>query len=180
VSRSVAPNAHFANAGLLKLTEAGEVDYDGSGAFAMCDHQVAHVYGKDETSTQEALSLLESMPEVDKVYKEGDRAAVGLDTHRAGDLVAFTHLDAWFEYRWWDDWSAAPDYAWTVDIHRKPGYDPTEMFFDPANKRIRADQPQLVKGSHGAISADEADWPVLLGCADASGVVDATDVAELL
>ncbi|MBI1375765.1 MAG: hypothetical protein GC159_23900 [Phycisphaera sp.] len=180
VSRSVAPNAHLAAAGLLTLTDSGEVDYDNSRAFAMVDHQVAHVYTADDTATAEVRSLLESMPEVDVVYEGGERASVGLDTPRAGDLVAFSHTDAWFEYRWWDDWSKAPAYAWTVDIHRKPGYDPTEMFFDPVNKRIAADKPQHVKGSHGALPKDKADWPVLLGSKDAASEIDATDVAELL
>ena len=67
-----------------------------------------------------------------------------------------------------------------MDIHRKPGYDPTELFFDPVKKRIRADEPNLVKGSHGAMPTDERDWPVLIPADTATGTIDATQVAALL
>jgi hypothetical protein len=118
---------------------------------------------------------------VDVVYRGEQREEIGLDTERAGDLVAFSEPDAWFEYRWFDPKdAAAPPWAWTVDIHRKPGFDPTEMFVDMERRRIRADEPQLVKGSHGRLPADEADWPLLIGCESATSPVDATDVAGLL
>jgi len=180
VHRSDAPNVHLSNAGLLQTTDTREVDYAASKAFAMCDHQVAHIYCGDETATERAAGLLSDMEVVDRVYRGSGRGEVGLDTPRAGDLVAFSHTDAWFEYRWWDDFAAAPDFAWTVDIHRKPGYDPLEMFANPKTRRIAADQPQLIKGSHGALPGDEADWPILLGCADAPRRIAATEVAELL
>ena len=108
------------------------------------------------------------------------RAEIGLDTDRAGDLVAFTHTDAWFEYRWWSDFAEAPSWAWEVDIHRKPGYDPTEMFYNLPERRIRADEPNLIRGSHGTISDDEDTWPVLLGLPKVTGTVPATDIAQLV
>lgn len=180
VNRAAAPNALFAKAGLLQTNEKGEVDYEASDVFALCDHQVAHIYCKDEAATDRAAEILEGVEEVAGVYRGAGRAEVGLDCDRAGDLVIFSHEDAWFEYRWWEDFAAAPDFIWTVDIHRKPGYDPLEMFANRETRKILADQPQMIKGSHGARPADPKDWPILLGIADASAVVEATDIASLV
>ena len=58
-------------------------------------------------------------------------------------------FDAWFAYPYWHDDARAPDFARTVDIHRKPGYDPVELFFDPATKSVPLDASR-VRGSHGA------------------------------
>ncbi|MDH3584894.1 MAG: alkaline phosphatase family protein, partial [Phycisphaerae bacterium] len=180
VDRSVAPNAHLRAAGLLEVNAAGEVDYDASAVFALCDHQVAHVYCRDAESIDEAESLLSALEEVHLVYRGAQRAEIGLDSPRSGDLVVFSHADAWFEYRWWDDWTQAPDYAWEVDIHRKPGYDPTELFWDPQGKRIHADRPQMVKGSHGAFPPDQADWPVLIGRPRAPDTCTAAEIANMI
>lgn len=188
VHRSVALNAHLRNADLLRVDDAGEMDYVESRAFAMVDHQVAHVYCTDPAAQAAARSLISDMDEVAEVYAGAERAEVGLDCDRAGDLVVFSHEDAWFEYRWWTDFAEAPQWASMIDIHRKPGYDPLEMFVDPETLktrdpravRILADKPQLIKGSHGTMPADEADWPVLLGCPDAQPKIDATAVASLL
>jgi predicted AlkP superfamily pyrophosphatase or phosphodiesterase len=180
VSRSAAPNVALRQAGLLRPAAGGEMDYEGSRAFAMCDHQVAHIYCKDEASAAEAEKALGALPEVARIYRGAARNEIGLDSDRAGELVVFAHPDAWFEYRWWSDWSQAPAFAWTVDIHRKPGYDPTELFFDPATRRVRADQPQLVKGSHGALPESESDWPLLVGAAPSAGKIDAAQVAAIV
>lgn len=180
VRRPVAPNVLLREAGLLAVDSRGEIDYRRSDAWAMCDHQVAHVYGADEVAQQRAVTILAERSEVASIHVGAQRAAIGLNTPRAGHLVALARPDAWFEYRWWSDWSEAPDYAWTIDIHRKPGYDPTEMFMDRQTRRIQADQPQLVRGSHGARPDDPADWPVLLGVASAPDEVPATDVAGIL
>lgn len=179
VNRSCAPNVHLRKAHLLAVDGAGEVDYARSEAFAMCDHQVAHVYCVDKEALREAEKILFNLPEVEKVYRGPQRAEIGLDCERAGDLVVMAKEDAWFEYRWFEDFEKAPAYAWKVDIHSKPGYDPTEMFFDMANRRIRANEPGLVKGSHGIRPRDKADWPVLLGAA-AGRTIMAADVAGLL
>ena len=180
VHRSAAPNVHLRKAGLLVTASIGEVDYGASRAFAMCDHQVAHIYCRDAAAADAAQQALANLPEVGRTLRGRDRAQAGLDTDRAGDLVLFSQCDAWFEYRWWDDWSQAPSFAWNVDIHRKPGYDPTEMFFDPTTRRIRADQPQLIRGSHGALPENEADWPILIGAVPAAGKIDAAQVASLV
>lgn len=177
VHRSFAPNVVLRDAGLLRVGDRGEVDYEVSAAFAMCDHQVAHVYCRPD-AMERVADVLADIPGAR--YAGPERAAVGLETPRAGDIVLLAEEDAWFEYRWWTDSAQAPAWAWTVDIHRKPGYDPLEMFFDPANRRIRADQPQLVKGSHGARPRDRCDYPVMLGVAGRDAAIQATDVAGLL
>lgn len=179
VSGSVAPNALLREQGLLQTDADGEVDYVQSDCFAMCDHQVAHVYCRDEQAADRAQAVFENVGEVASIYRGEERGEVGLNTPRAGELVLFSQENAWFEYRWWGDFAQAPAFAWTVDIHKKPGYDPTELFFDPAARRIRADQPQLVKGSHGTLPADPLDWPVLLGV-DTAEPLEATDIAALL
>jgi predicted AlkP superfamily pyrophosphatase or phosphodiesterase len=184
VSRSTAPNAALRKAGLLKTRPGAgsslEVDYAASAAFAMVDHQVAHVYCRDVASRAQVRGVLSALPEIQHLYEGGDRAKVGLDSDRAGDIVAFTYENAWFEYRWWDNWAEAPAYAWTVDIHSKPGYDPTELFADFKTRKTLADRPEMVKGSHGTIPENEYDWPLLLGCPDAGGKIDSTQVAKLI
>jgi len=180
VSRVLAPNQLLHEAGLLSVTGQGELDRPASRCFVMCDHQIAHLYGSDEPAANAALDVLADQPEIASVYRGDDRAAIGLNTPRAGDAVLLAAEDAWFEYRWWRDPADAPGWAWTVDIHRKPGYDPTEMFYDPRAQRIRADAAREIRGSHGVIPADTADWPVLIGAATSEPIIDATDVAGLL
>jgi len=187
VHRSAAPNVTLADAGLLKYGDAGEMDYENSKAFAMVDHQVAHVYCNDDC-VEQVTELIGNLPETAAVYAGEQRDTIGLNTKRAGDVVAFAHEDAWYEYRWWADWSDAPDWAWKIDIHRKPGYDPLEMFADPESLktrdphaiRIKADCPELIRGSHGTLPADEQDWPLLIGHGDAPDRLHATDIAGLL
>lgn len=176
VDTVISPNLALAQAGLLATTDDGEIDYDNSKAFAMVDHQVAHVY----CDSDDEVAVLAALPDVASIHRGPERAAVGLDCDRAGNIVAFAPEDAWFEYRWWSDWNDAPDWAFTVDIHRKPGYDPTDMFANPATRKTLPDQPQLVKGSHGTLPIDSADWPVLLGECDAAVEIDTTDIAGLL
>src|SRR5262249_54588499 len=60
------------------------------------------------------------------------RREIGLDHQRSGDFVLLAKPGSWFTYYFWLDDERAPDYARTVDIHRKPGYDPVELFIDPA------------------------------------------------
>jgi len=135
------------------------------------------------------------------VLDAAGQRAVGLDHPRAGDLVAFSAEDAWFNYYYWDDDRRAPDFARCVDIHRKYGYDPVELFLDPAlplpgltipGKLLRRRlgfrtlmdviplDPSLVRGSHGACPADANDWPVLIGAGLSGTPLAATDVHSRL
>ena len=96
------------------------------------DHQVAHVYVREPSRIAAVKALLERLPGVERVLDRREQAAIGLDHERSGELVAIAAADRWFTYYYWLDDARAPDYARTVDIHRKPGYDPAELFVDPA------------------------------------------------
>jgi len=180
------PNRALRSAGLLEVhaNATGEhLDPLASRAFAVADHQVAHVYAPDAGDRARARAILAALPGVDAVLEGPERAAAGLDHPRAGDLVLLSKPDRWFAYYHWLDDAAAPDYARTVDIHRKPGYDPVELFLDPAKPLLKARiaaklaarkagfrtlldviplDASLVKGSHGLLPARAEDGPLLI------------------
>ena len=178
VSRPVHLNRVLREKGLItvreelghELLDAGE-----SKAFAVADHQVAHVYVNDPLKLDEVRRLVESTPGVERVLDEAGKREHHLDHERSGELVAIAAPDAWFTYYYWLDESRAPDFAHTVDIHRKPGYDPAELFIDPALKLpklkiastlakrklgfrslldVIPTDASLVKGSHGRAPTD--------------------------
>ena len=182
-------------------TEA--LDAGASHAFAVADHQVAHVYVRDPKRLDAVRALLEGVPGIELVLDRAGQAAIGLDHDRAGDLVAISSADRWFTYYYWLDDAVAPDFARTVDIHRKPGYDPAELFIDPALAlpavRIAATlarkklgfrylmevvplDASLVRGSHGRVTDRLDDGPVFISSErQAVGeVVESTDVRDLI
>src|SRR5438874_6598456 len=159
------------------------LDCGSSRAFAVADHQVAHVYLNDRSIESQLRSAIEAEPGVSRVYNRKEQKGIGLDHDRSGDLVAFAKEDAWFTYYYWLDDAVAPDFARCVDIHRKPGYDPVELFIDPKLKlpklkiawrllhkrlgfRMLMDliplDASLVKGSHGAAPSDSGYHPVII------------------
>lgn len=145
VSDAVHINRALRSAGLLQVrSERGQeqLDAGASQAFAMADHQLAHVYVNDLDKLAEARRIIESLDGVERVLGADEKSAWGLDHERSGELVAIAKEDRWFSYYFWLDDARAPDYSRTVDIHRKPGYDPVELFVDPA---IRL--PKLAVGS---------------------------------
>jgi predicted AlkP superfamily pyrophosphatase or phosphodiesterase len=186
VSRPVHPNRALRAAGLLAYRmELGRevIDIGGSEAFAMADHQIAHVYVRDPARVAEVRAVLESLDGVGEVLDEDGKREYGLDHERSGELVLIAEPDAWFTYYYWQDDARAPDYARTVDIHRKPGYDPVELFLDPAirvpplalgSRLVRKKlgfrtlmdviplDASLVKGSHGRIPDDPRKGPLLI------------------
>ena len=187
VSRPVLPNRALRTAGFLEIRPGpfGEVfDPFVSRAFAVCDHQLAHVYVRDPLDRPAVADLIRSLPGVARVVAGDERSELGLDHPRAGDLVALSDSDSWFAYPFWLDDRLAPDYARTVDIHRKPGYDPCELLFDPklgwpkgrVIRRLIQKKlgfrtlfdvvpldPGLIKGSHGLRAARDEDRPILIG-----------------
>ncbi|MFN8637307.1 MAG: alkaline phosphatase family protein [Chloroflexota bacterium] len=163
VSRPILLNRALREAGLLAVREiAGReyLDVELSAAFAMVDHQIAHVFVQPG---QEAAvrATLTAIPGVEKVLDRAEQAAYGIDHPSSGDLIAIAESDAWFAYYWWLDDAVAPPYAREIDIHRKPAYDPVELFFDPATKSIPL-RPELVKGSHGRPPDMETARPALI------------------
>ena len=133
--RPVEINRALRRAGLLNVyTQAGMEYLDPwtSKAFAVADHQIAHIYTSDVAATRSALEGLDGLAEL---LSGDDLAGAGLAHERSGELVALAERDAWFTYHYWLDNEHAPDFGRQVEIHRKPGYDPAELFFDPDDER---------------------------------------------
>jgi predicted AlkP superfamily pyrophosphatase or phosphodiesterase len=173
VSRPIHLNRILRERGLIAVRdEMGHelLDAGVSKAFAVADHQVAHVYVNDPSQLAAVKELLQKTPGVERVLDADGKREYHIDHPRAGELIAIAEPDAWFTYYYWLDESRAPDFAHTVDIHRKPGYDPAELFLDPTVSAIKArmgftllkkklgfrsmfqvipTNATLVKGSHG-------------------------------
>lgn len=207
VDRPVHLNRVFREKGWLSIKEElglETLDLGGSRAFAVADHQLAHVYVNDESLLDQVRAVLEQTPGVQQVLGRVEKSLARLDHARSGDLVAVADARSWFTYYYWQDDARAPDFARCVDIHRKCGYDPAELFIDPAIRmpkltlalklarkklgfRYLMDviplDATLVKGSHGRIPEDQRDWPVLIGPftrLPASGSIRADQVCEHL
>ncbi|WP_306749319.1 alkaline phosphatase family protein [Saccharothrix yanglingensis] len=209
--RPVDVNRALRRAGLLQVHRQAGMEYLDpwtSRAFAVADHQVAHVYVADPADVARTRAVLEGLAGVDAVLDRGAQAGVGLDHERSGELVLVAEPDAWFTYYYWLDDDRAPDFARGVEIHRKPGYDPAELFFDPADRLAKAKaggnlvrkklglryamktvplDPSVVRGTHGRLPDDPADGPVLLCSAptppdvvERTGLLPATAVRDLL
>jgi predicted AlkP superfamily pyrophosphatase or phosphodiesterase len=186
-------NREFRRQGWLTIKEELDLellDYGASRAFAVADHQVAHIYLNDPSLEGKVRTMLEKTPGVAQVLNRQEQARIGLDHPRAGDLVALAHENAWFTYYYWLDDALAPDFARCIDIHRKPGYDPVELFIDPALRfpklkiagcllrkklgfrmlmNVIPLDATLVKGSHGIRPRSEKDFPLLV--ADTSNLL---------
>jgi predicted AlkP superfamily pyrophosphatase or phosphodiesterase len=162
----------------LELLDAGN-----SRAFAVADHQVAHVYVKDRSILNDVRTLLEQTDGIAQVMGDAEKTAAGIAHPRAGDLIAVANENAWFTYYYWLDDARAPDFARCVDIHRKPGYDPVELFLDPKIPAVKLKiltrllqkklgfrmlmdviplDASLVKGSHGCVPTDRREWPLVI------------------
>ena len=174
------------------------LDPGASAAFAVADHQVAHVYVNDRARLHEVRGIVERAAGVEQVLGEDEKAALHVNHERAGDFVAIANRDAWFTYYFWLDDRRAPDFARTVEIHRKPGYDPVELFLDPeirippltvgwklakrkAGFRSLLDviplDASLVKGSHGRLTTWDEEGPVLI--TKEKGLVDRERITSI-
>ncbi|MBI4712705.1 MAG: alkaline phosphatase family protein [Planctomycetes bacterium] len=155
VTGAVFPNRALRQAGLLKVREiapAGQggaeyIDFEQSSAFAVADHQIAHIYCK-KNAIAETKKALGQVDGIDRVLDRSEQLELQIHHPRSGELIALAKPDKWFAYYYWDDNVKAPHYARTVDIHNKPGYDPVELFVDMKTMSIPL-APELVKGSHG-------------------------------
>ncbi|WMJ74458.1 alkaline phosphatase family protein [Cytophagaceae bacterium ABcell3] len=186
VDRPVAINRVLREKGLITVREEQGrelLDAGASKAFAVADHQVAHVYVNDNSVKDEVKQLLANIEGVGDVLAGDERMKYNCIHDRAGDFIVVADSRSWFTYYYWLDDDHAPDFARTVDIHRKPGYDPVEMFIDPdlkfptlevASKLAKKKmgfrslmdviplKPELVKGSHGRIPEDQKYYPVVI------------------
>ncbi len=162
----------------LELLDAGA-----SKAFAVADHQIAHIYLNDKRLLSKVKALLEKVDGVEKVLSDSELDKFKLNHERCGDLVAVADAKSWFTYYFWLNDSVAPDYARMVDIHKKPGYDPVEMLTDPRDPFVMPKvigkllkkklgfrtvldiiplKAELIKGSHGRIPESKEDYPVFI------------------
>ncbi|GAA1438926.1 alkaline phosphatase family protein [Mycobacterium cookii] len=179
-------NRALRSAGLLEVYTQDGMEYLDpwtSRAFAVADHQVAHVYVADPADLERVRDLCAGLPGVAEVLDTDGKAVAGLDHERSGELVLVAETTAWFTYYYWDDDQRAPDFARGVEIHRKPGYDPAELFFDPEDRLVKAKaaltlarkaaglryamkvvplDPAPVRGTHGRLPARDEDAPVVL------------------
>lgn len=186
VSGVVHINRVLRQAGLLSVRDelgTETLDAGASEAFAVADHQVAHVYVRNHARIPEVAGLLRSTPGIDIVLDRREQHDIGLDHDRSGELVAISARDRWFTYYFWLDDRLAPDFARTVDIHRKPGYDPAELFVDPALSfpqvtvaatlakkalgfrylmNVIPLDASLVRGSHGRVTESPEDGPLMI------------------
>ena len=181
------PNRVLREAGLLttRQTDDGElIDFRESAAWALCDHQFSHVYLRKPSRelAEQVEKLLTAQAGVAEVIDPYDAPQYDLAHERSGELVVVSEPHSWQAYYWWLDDAAAPKFARSVDIHRKPGYDPVELFFDPATKSIPLDA-SLVKGSHGAPAREAFQRGVLLSSQRGvfvEGPTADTDVADIV
>lgn len=180
------------------------LDPGASKAFAVADHQIAHIYVNDKQKISEVRSIIENTEGVEMVLGEEEKKMWRISNSRSGDLIAVANKESWFTYYYWMDDRKAPDFARTVEIHKKPGYDPVELFFNPEIKmlypclvyklikkklgfRTLMDviplDASLVKGSHGRLSEDEREQPVLITkntTIEDSLNIDSTDVFDII
>ncbi|MDP4285116.1 MAG: alkaline phosphatase family protein [Bacteroidota bacterium] len=181
VSKPIHLNRLLREEGLLQVrVERGLelLDAGASKAFAVADHQVAHVYVNDVSVMSQVRSLLEKVPGVELILDKNAQAKYHIDHTRSGDFVLMADSESWFTYYFWLDDAKAPDYARCVDIHKKPGYDPVEMFM---TSKLRAGykllrkkagfryvmdviplDATLIKGSHGRIGVSSEFSPILI------------------
>lgn len=186
VTQPIHLNRLFREKGWLTIKEELGLELLDAGAskvFAVADHQVAHVYVNDRSLVAVVRDLLEKTAGVDQVFGHEEKRTEGIDHERAGDLIAVANTNAWFTYYYWMEDARAPDFARCVDIHRKPGYDPVELFVDPAISmpmvkiagkllkkklgfRMLMDviplDATVVKGSHGRVPTDHREFPLLI------------------
>jgi predicted AlkP superfamily pyrophosphatase or phosphodiesterase len=201
ISKPVWINRALRQAGLVAVRPGpfGEVlDLFESRAFAVCDHQLAHVHVPDPEDRPRVRDLLQGLDGVGRVLVGEERDELHLSHERSGELIALSRPDAWFAYPFWLDDRLAPDYARTVDIHRKPGYDPCELFLDPklvwpvgrvlrrlVQKKLGFRtlfdviplDATLVRGSHGLLATEPEDRPLLVGDGVAPGEAEVAMVS---
>ena len=187
VSKAIHLNRVFREKGWIQVKdELGleTLDCGGCQAFAVADHQVAHIYVNDSVIEKEVRRVVLATDGVEEIREGSELWPEGIGRERGGDFVAVSEADAWFTYYFWDDDAKAPDYARCIDIHRKPGYDPVELFLDPEIKfpvakiggfllkkklglrglmDVISLDANLVKGSHGRDQVPEDEQPVVIG-----------------
>jgi predicted AlkP superfamily pyrophosphatase or phosphodiesterase len=205
VQRAVHLNRRLREYGFLSVREERGMellDPGASKAFAVADHQIAHIYVNDKNKIEQVRRIIEETKGVEYVLGENEKGIQRINHKRSGDLIAIADKKSWFSYYYWMDDKKAPDFARTVEIHKKPGYDPAELFFDPTIKflypklivkllkkkmgfRTLMDviplDASLIKGSHGRINENELDCPIVISEETMSSkILESTEVFNLI
>lgn len=207
VNRPIHLNRVLRNEGYLAIREERGLellDAGASDAFAVADHQIAHIYCKKTEDIEKVAALLKPIEGVEKVLFGEDLKEYNIEHERCGDIVVVAGKDSWFTYYFWLDDAKAPDYARMVDIHKKPGYDPVEMLTNPKDKLVMVKvvgkllkkklgfrtvmdiipiDATLVKGSHGRLTEDEEDYPIFISNyidVIENQTIDAVEVRDLI
>lgn len=164
---AVFPNRALRRAGLFwtrTIKGMAYPDFFNSPAFAIVDHEIAHVYVRDAATRQKVREVLAHLEGVEAVVEGDALRSLGIAHRRCGDLVLIARRGSWFAYPWWEERREAPDYATHIDIHNKPGYDPCELFWGWPPLSISLDTRRL-KGSHGRCGeADLIAWSSSFDC----------------
>jgi predicted AlkP superfamily pyrophosphatase or phosphodiesterase len=180
----------------LELLDAGA-----SKAFAVADHQIAHLYVNDLSQLDAIKKRLEATQGIALILDEEGKKEYHINHERAGDLILVADKKSWFTYYFWEDDKKAPDYARMVDIHKKPGYDPVEMLLDPKQMLIIPKiilkvlakklgfrivmnviplDASLVKGSHGAVDLEDEDKAIFIGNQEFKTTIEPTDIHDIV
>jgi len=162
VEKSISPNVILRDEGLLAVREIGGkeyLDYEHSKAFAMVDHQIAHVFTKKGIEDK-VKAIFKKQNGIPEILDSESKKLMNISHQKSGELILCAEKNSWFNYYWWKDTKYAPDFTFNVDIHRKPGYDPLELFLVPNTRTISQDT-SLIKGSHGLVNKkDFSDLPL--------------------
>ena len=199
VNNPIHLNRLFRENGLIQIREERGLellDPGASKAFVVADHQIAHVYINDKSVTEQVKNLLKNVPGIELILDQEEQKKHHINHERSGDLVLVAKENCWFTYYFWLDDAKAPDYARVVDIHKKPGYDPVEMFM---TSKLRAGykllrkkagfryvmdviplDATLVKGSHGSINIEDKFRPVLITSKAIDKVLQAPDIYDVI
>lgn len=199
VSNPIHLNRLFRENGLIQIREERGLellDPGASKAFVVADHQIAHVYINDKSVTEQVKTLLKNAAGIELVLDKEEQKKYHINHERSGDLVLVAKENNWFTYYFWLDDAKAPDYARVVDIHKKPGYDPVEMFM---TSKLRAGykllrkkagfryvmdviplDATLVKGSHGRTNVTDEYKPILVTAKPIGKTLHAPDVYDVI
>jgi predicted AlkP superfamily pyrophosphatase or phosphodiesterase len=179
VRGAIFPNRRLREAGLVGIHDVRGMaypDFHTHRAFAVVDHQVAHVYCRDAESIEAARLALSDLPGVASILDKEGQKQHGIAHPNSGELVLIAERGSWFAYPWFEDKSEAPDYAGHVDIHNKPGYDPCELFlgWPPGTVSFNT---KKIRGSHGNVGENlEIAWSSSLSFEEKPGtLIDLAD-----
>ena len=187
VNDAIHINRELRKAGLLNTFEAKGREYVEIGdckTFAIADHQIAHIYLNKIDSKEAAAVIRDINPQIRILATDEEKREYHINHERSGDIIAIAPSDKWFTYYWWLDDAKAPTFARGVDIHRKPGYDPLDLFFAPDKKGISMDA-RMIKGSHGRLPDSKDEMGVFISnlpinALKGKDTIKAIEVANLL